>query len=82
MYLGIVAPPTPLCIVDRRLTIIPQSVWGCDKCSEHLSCYLRRSSIIHSCRPTRILNSTAPSCGSPKGPKTVKLETGVEECFA
>ena len=41
MYLGIVAPPTPLCIVDRRLTIIPQSVWGCYKCSERLSCYLK-----------------------------------------
>ena len=35
------APPTPLCIVDRRLTIIPQSVWGCNKRSERLCCCLK-----------------------------------------
>ena len=41
MYLSIVAPPTPLCIVDRRLTIIPQSVWDCNKRSERLCCYVK-----------------------------------------
>ena len=35
------APPTPLYIVDRRLTIIPQSVWGYNKCSELLSYYVK-----------------------------------------